>query len=75
MAIDKLAKWEKQMKFKCKETSSGFGVLCMHHRVHAGHGKPGKSWNFRISFPRSFCKENGKNVPKTKDDFQENGQI
>jgi len=22
------------------------------HRVRTGHGKPGKSWNFRISFSR-----------------------
>ena len=46
-----------------------------------GHGKPGKSWNFRISFSRPgkswnlgigfFCEENSKNIPKMKDDFQE----
>ena len=24
---------------------------CIYDRVRTGHGKPGKSWNFRISFP------------------------
>ena len=69
------------------------------YRVRTGHGKPGKSWNFRISFSRPgksefkcgswendvyqkvqnklefFREENGKILPKMKDDFQENGQI
>ena len=51
--------------------------------------RPGKSWNLGVSHGKSwkmmfikknktikfFGKENSKNIPKMKDDFQENGQI
>ena len=60
---------------------NGVLVKCQtiqNNRVCTGHGKLGKSWNFRISFSRPgkswkmmFIKKykiNGKNIPKMKDE-------
>ena len=85
-----------------KGTQSGANLIFIKksylslNRVRTGHGKPRKSWNFRIQFSQAwkvmefkcglwkvmFLKKykinwerNSKNVPKMKDDFQENGQI
>ena len=39
----------------------------------------GRSWEMMIVKQNTinwvFCEENSKNIPKMKDDFQENGQI
>ena len=39
----------------------------------------GKSWTImfikKCKINLAFCEENGKNIPKMKDGFQENGQI
>ena len=37
------------------------------------HGKLCLLKNYKINW--AFCVENSKNIPKMKDDFQENGQI
>ena len=34
------------------ENDLKFPFPALYCRVHTGHGKPGKSWNFRFSFSR-----------------------